>query len=84
MGTFNERVILRIYEFFTNNFRWGNMVHGCPGKLFALNEIKTACIFFIMNFDLIIENPNEIIVDYFAPKAFSEKKITCKLRLVEN
>lgn len=57
---------------------WGAGVHLCPGKMFALYEIKTALALIITNFH--IDCPDELPpLDYFSPSAFSERSVELSL-----
>ena len=57
---------------------WGAGVHLCPGKMFALYEIKLALALITNNYSLILPEkiPN---LNYFSPSAFSERQLKVKI-----
>jgi cytochrome P450 len=57
---------------------WGAGVHLCPGKLFAIYEIKMAMALVAMNFK--IELPSRLPpLDYFSPSAFAERVMDVRI-----
>jgi cytochrome P450 len=65
-----------------NIMTWGSGVHLCPGKGFAIYEIKMALALMTLNFK--IELPKTLPeLDYFSPSAFAERHFKVKLTNVE-
>jgi hypothetical protein len=62
-----------------NIMTWGSGVHLCPGKLFALYEIKLAVTMMVTNFDIVLP---EVIppLNYFSPSAYAERKLLISLK----
>lgn len=60
---------------------WGAGLHLCPGKNFALYEIKMATAMFIMNYDMNIKKLPEL--NYFSPSAFAER-VDMKVKIMKN
>ena len=62
-----------------NIMTWGSGIHLCPGKLFALYEIKLAVTMIVTNFDIILP---EVIppLNYFSPSAYAERKLLISLK----
>jgi cytochrome P450/alkylated DNA repair dioxygenase AlkB len=56
---------------------WGAGVHLCPGKMFAIYEIKAAMAVITNNFKMKIEKYGKI--NYFSPSAFAERECTAQL-----
>ncbi|OXA61558.1 probable lanosterol 14-alpha demethylase [Folsomia candida] len=52
---------------------WGGGSHLCPGKNFAIWEIKMALCFIAANFTICLDPTVKIGVDYFAPKSIVRK-----------
>jgi len=53
---------------------WGSGIHLCPGKMFAIYEIKMAMALITQNFN--IELPKDLPpLNYFSPSAFSERDV---------
>ena len=69
----------------TDIMTWGSGQHLCPGKIFAMYEIKAALALLTLNF----ERP-EILdsdmgpINYFSPSAFSERETKVLLKPIEN
>ena len=42
---------------------WGAGVSMCPGRFFAMNELKQFVFFMILYFDFELKNPNEEVPD---------------------
>jgi len=62
---------------------WGAGVHLCPGKLFALYEIKMATALITTTFE--IEIPKVLPpLDYFSSSAFAERQVMCRLKPIES
>lgn len=58
---------------------WGHKIHLCPGKAFAVYEIKLAMALLTTNFERFKIDDNEYKkLDYFSPSAFAERKVTVK------
>lgn len=55
----------------TQVMTWGSGIHLCPGKNFAIYEIKMATALFVLNYDMKFRNIPEL--DYFSPSAFAER-----------
>lgn len=55
----------------TQVMTWGSGLHLCPGKNFAIYEIKMATALFALNYDIKFRNIPEL--DYFSPSAFAER-----------
>eukprot|EP01114_Cavostelium_apophysatum_P018477 TRINITY_DN571_c0_g1_i1.p2 TRINITY_DN571_c0_g1~~TRINITY_DN571_c0_g1_i1.p2 ORF type:complete len:476 (-),score=159.55 TRINITY_DN571_c0_g1_i1:60-1487(-) len=53
---------------------WGAGIHTCPGKSFAIYEIKAAVALITNNF-VRPTNCNFGALDYFSPSAFAERKV---------
>ncbi len=51
----------------------GAGIHLCPGKMFAIYEIKMAMALLTCHFER-FDIPKDIEKDYFSPSAFAEKK----------
>ena len=62
---------------------WGSGSHLCPGKLFAIYEIKMAMALLTITFKQ-FNVPKTIKKDYFSPSAFAEKKAIIELELLES
>jgi len=54
----------------TNVFTWGAGPHLCPGKLFAIYEIKTAIMTLLRQYDISANHIPKL--DYFSPSAFGD------------
>jgi cytochrome P450/alkylated DNA repair dioxygenase AlkB len=54
---------------------WGAGIHMCPGKQFAIYEIKTAIALIVTHFEK-LEIKNIGPLDYFSPSAFAERHTT--------
>lgn len=53
---------------------WGAIVHLCPGKMFAIYEIKIALSLIVTNFERFdISDEDYSKLDYFSPSAFAER-----------
>lgn len=62
-----------------NVMTWGSGVHLCPGKTFALYEIKLAVAMMVTNFDVVL--PDVIPpLNYFSPSAYAERKLLVSLK----
>lgn len=60
---------------------WGSGVHLCPGKQFAICEIKIALSLICTNFERFILSDSQLEkVNYFSPSAFSERMIMTSLK----
>jgi cytochrome P450 len=58
---------------------WGSGIHLCPGKLFAIYEIKIATALLLNNFDVIL--PKVIPpLDYFSPSAYAERNLYVQIK----
>ena len=62
---------------------WGSGVHLCPGKNFAIYEIKMATALMVKNFNAEIVG-NLPPLDYFSPSAFAERPVTMRLFPIQN
>ncbi|RWS01198.1 hypothetical protein B4U79_16637 [Dinothrombium tinctorium] len=60
---------------------WGHGVHQCPGKQFAILEIKTAMALLTTNFQR-FEIPKNLHVGYFSHAAFAERDSTITLKVL--
>jgi len=59
---------------------WGAGVHLCPGKMFAIYEIKSALALITTNFERFEIAPKDMgPVNYFSPSAFAERHVEVKL-----
>ena len=58
---------------------WGNKIHLCPGKPFAIMETKAIMALLTVNFNIpnLPEKMEEL--DYFSPSAFAERKVKVAL-----
>lgn len=84
---FSDPTVYNPYRLITNSERqgepcdsksvitWGAGVHLCPGKSFAMYEIKIAAALIVNNFERPILTKEEIgELNYFSPSAFAERK----------
>ncbi|QTF49748.1 putative lanosterol 14-alpha demethylase [Acanthamoeba polyphaga mimivirus] len=55
---------------------WGKGVHECPGKQFAIYEVKAAIAYIVTNFERFEFNHNDLKINYFSPSAMCEKNIS--------
>lgn len=64
---------------------WGAGVHLCPGKMFAIYEIKAAVALMTNMFER-FHIPKEHLgpMDYFSPSAFAERKVKVHLTPLSN
>lgn len=63
---------------------WGSGVHLCPGKMFAIYEIKAAMALITNTFQRFnIEKKNITNKDYFSPSAFAERSVKTNLTLLD-
>ena len=67
----------------TNIMTWGSGSHLCPGKQFAIYEIKMAMALLTTTFKQ-FAIPKKIAKDYFSPSAFAEKKAEFCLELSDS
>jgi hypothetical protein len=64
---------------------WGHKVHLCPGKNFAIYEIKLAMALLTTNFERFkIDDEEYKKLDYFSPSAFAERKVTIRPMPIKN
>jgi cytochrome P450 len=64
---------------------WGASIHLCPGKMFAIYEIKMAMALLTTYFKKFnISDSDYGQLDYFSPSAFAERKVTVKLEPIED
>ncbi|BCS82705.1 cytochrome P450 family domain protein [Cotonvirus japonicus] len=54
---------------------WGKGVHECPGKMFAIYEVKAAIAYIVSNFERFNINPDNVKINYFSPSAMCEKNV---------
>jgi len=66
-----------------NVLTWGAGVHLCPGKMFAIYEIKMAIALVLQNFQFEIDQGSISDLNYFSPSAFAERKVVAKLRILD-
>jgi sterol 14-demethylase len=68
----------------TSVITWGSGIHMCPGKMFALMEIKMATALITNNFNIIM--PEKINpLNYFSSSAFANRQLTVTIeKFVEN
>lgn len=60
---------------------WGAGVHHCPGRIFAIWEIKTAIALITTNFERFkIDPKNTSELNYFSPSAFAERTVKVKIQ----
>lgn len=60
---------------------WGSGIHICPGKMFAIYEIKMAIALITTTFKKFnISNEDYSNINYFSPSAFAERKIPINLQ----
>ncbi len=59
---------------------WGAGVHLCPGKSFAIYEIKVAMALITTNFEKFVMPSKGIKLDYFSPSAFAEQQVTVGIK----
>lgn len=60
---------------------WGAGTHLCPGKHFAVLEIKTALALLFNTFEFV---PNKVgTLEYFSPSAYAERSIDARLKIRE-
>jgi alkylated DNA repair dioxygenase AlkB len=62
-----------------NVMTWGAGVHLCPGKMFALYEIKVATSLILQNFTFNLGQGSVSEMNYFSPSAFAERKVEVQL-----
>uniref|UniRef100_A0A6G6ABU9 Cytochrome P450 n=1 Tax=Borely moumouvirus TaxID=2712067 RepID=A0A6G6ABU9_9VIRU len=55
---------------------WGKGVHECPGKQFAIYEVKAAIAYIVNNFERFNIDPKDLKINYFSPSAMCEKNIS--------
>lgn len=65
-----------------NVMTWGAGVHLCPGKLFALYEIKMATALMTTHFKIELDSKLPPL-NYFSPSAFAERQVLAKLTPIE-
>jgi alkylated DNA repair dioxygenase AlkB len=64
-----------------NILAWGAGRHLCPGKQFAIYEIKAALALLTTNFYPLEIPPGELgEMDYFSPSAFAERQVRVRLQ----
>lgn len=54
---------------------WGSGTHLCPGKMFAIWEIKIATALILTNFKINLVDKTLPPLNYFSPSAFSEREV---------
>ncbi|QKF94739.1 cytochrome P450 [Fadolivirus algeromassiliense] len=58
---------------------WGSSTHMCPGKMFALYELKAAMAMIVTTFKRFNIDKNKITdLDFFSPAAFADRKAFVK------
>jgi cytochrome P450 len=68
-----------------NIVTWGGGFHLCPGRMFALYEIKIALAHMVTNFSFeAVAKGSDYEFDYFSPNAFANRKVKMVLSKREN
>ncbi|AGF85680.1 P450 oxygenase domain-containing protein [Moumouvirus goulette] len=55
---------------------WGKGIHECPGKQFAIYEVKAVIAYIVTNFERFNIDPKDLKINYFSPSAMCEKNIS--------
>jgi cytochrome P450 len=66
-----------------NVMTWGAGLHLCPGKMFALYEIKMAVALVLLNFKLELHKGSVSALNYFSPSAFAERRVHATVKLAD-